>query len=430
MSERALKASQIRRSLARSDPWAWHFVLLSAGIHVAGFAYSERWAGPASAQNRETSGAPSALTMQRSQATASDAIVIELPKATDCTPANEPPQSPSEGASVARIDESPGRGGTPSATSLARNLATLVDSATTSARLQDAPIHDQENRILSSRERATLVNERMAAKPMELTFVASGKGFRYARLRPATPAKQGIRGAHDTALGEPNSTTSDRDLHATLGAHNAAIEGQKSGEGDSLRVSSVGGSVVFARPDVQQGPPSIMANQLGSARDRVDSDQSVGAANNTLTNRSAPGGLAGVGVGGSTGGGAPGFGGIAPGKSASHDPLGDGGDGLQRSTQRAYLQSVRGRIKRLVAGLFPVREELELHQGYLNVVIEIAKNGMVVAIEITRESGYPEFDNRVADAILNAQFEPVPDALSARDPVHFPLEIAGGWRFH
>lgn len=228
MSERGSKASRFVRQLAKSESWAWRFVLISAGIHVAGFAYSDRLGivfvgNPGKPSSVASAPNPGAQV----QAPWGDAIVIELPKATDLVPDDATPDDPSAGASVARTDESPGRGGSPFASISARNLASLRDAETTTARLQNTRMDDQENRILSSHERATLVDERMARRPMELTFVASGKGFRYERLRPASPAKQGVSHAKDTALGEQNSRLGWHDSQFAPGVQAAAIEGQK-----------------------------------------------------------------------------------------------------------------------------------------------------------------------------------------------------------
>ncbi|MEO7096658.1 MAG: hypothetical protein ABI175_25595, partial [Polyangiales bacterium] len=122
-----------------------------------------------------------------------EVIIVELPPSTESdgvppasTTPEPPPPSPAPalagGAKVAIIDtRSAGTGGDDEVAAAARNLGPRADEDTVASALRDDVLRDQDNHLDTGEQRQSNVDRRMALEPMELTFVASGKGFRYER---------------------------------------------------------------------------------------------------------------------------------------------------------------------------------------------------------------------------------------------------------
>jgi hypothetical protein len=121
-----------------------------------------------------------------------EVIIVELPPSTGGDEVPPPAAIPvppkveapalAGGAKVPMIDTGQaGKGGDDEVSASARNLGPRADDDTVASALRDDVIRDQDNRLDTSDKRQSDVDRRMALQPMELTFVASGKGFRYER---------------------------------------------------------------------------------------------------------------------------------------------------------------------------------------------------------------------------------------------------------
>ncbi len=381
-------------------------------------------------------------------------IIVELPtsegtdeQAEPAAPITPPPPNAPElagGAKVAMIDdEKAGKGGDSMVTTTAKNLSPRPEQDTVASALRDDVVRDQENHLDASKDRKTEVDRREAVEPMELTFVSSGKGFRFERHPSAvSDAAAGSSMAPATVLGQ------------TLGAAGTPKDGegekQKSPGGETLggkiaaktpgadygtsigSMQLAGASVVKARPDVDKGKPSVMANDKGAAADNGNADQANAALKSLVDTSTFGGGKTGEGVGGAGGGGDPGAGGTSGGGSKTV-ALGDGPgalDALREARRLAFFHQLQKRLEPIVRETFPKEEELDLRSGTVIVDLTIAKTGNVVDVVVIRPSGFGIFDKNVVFAIRAAGLlEPVPDQLSM-GAVTIRVPVQGGWRLH
>ncbi len=385
-------------------------------------------------------------------------IVVELPRATGApdlvakpvtTVVPPPEQTHASGDVVAHVDTlHPGAGGDPTVAAKARNLAPHIDDRTTVDEVQDAIDVEQDNRLKTAKKRASTIDLRMALEPMELTFVASGKGFRYARHPAAkSNASLGVAGAKGIALGGATLGGGDEsragDGAATapgasqLGSTELGSTQTSPAKGAAYGLTSVGvpqevgASVAKARPHVAKGKPNVTADQNGTPQDTVDADQAVSYAMKSLVSTSTAGGNdVGTGSGGSGGGGTPGSG-AKSGSGASALAAGTGSGPANAPTDYRKTQwflDLRRRLGPLVNGTFPKEQEMELRNGTVIVQLVIAKNGSVVDVIVTRPSGFPEFDQNVVTRLRGASnLPPVPDVLS-KGSFTVICDFTGGWR--
>jgi len=385
-----------------------------------------------------------------------EALVIELPTAagiveisTEVHPQAAPvePETPplAGGAKVAHVDDgSAGKGGDPTVTDKARNLAARADYDETVVSLLTDAQKEQENRLKTSKERKSLVDRRYALEPMELTFVSSGKGFRYerrpfARLDSTFGSKSG---APPTPLGGPLGQGASADGfgdHAATSAGGTklgSLSPSKPGAsyGTSVGMPQIlGMSVAKARPHVDKGKPSVTSNDKGSAKDDTDADLAVAALSKSYVSTSTPGGATiGDGKGGSSGGGAPGAGGTS-GDGIKSSAFGDGTgsiDGPREERRTRYTIDLNKRLAVLLAKAFPREEEIELRNGTVIIDLTLGKSGNVVDVVVVRSSGFKAFDSNVVTSIRGAgTFEPVPDLLS-NGALTLRIPVKGGWELH
>jgi TonB family protein len=445
------------RRAGRERPLLATFVSVAAHLALGGFAAF------AVARHLSQQGAtsdPPPVVETFTPPSDDEPIVVELPPATESdmvapnAPKSETPPSPelalAGGAKVEHPDEAnAGKGGDPDAIAKARNLAPRADEDTVASQLRDDLLREQENRLKTSLLRESDIDRREALEPMELTFVASGKGFRYDR-KPVAKS--------DAAFGTPTNAPPSV-LGGALGAS------PKDGEGSTLAPSSAGGAiagsalaspkpgaaygepsigsmqivganVVKARPHVDKGKPSVSANDKGSSKDDVDSDQAVAAALKSLVDTSTAGSPeVGDGKGGEAGGGDPGSGGKT-GSGSTSVAMGDGNgplDGLREKRRLTFFFDLEKRLKPLVAGTFPKEDEMELRSGTVIVDLVIAKPGNVLDVVVIRPSGFKSFDQNVVVAIRGAgTLLPVPDLLSdgSNGSITIRMPVQGGWYLH
>lgn len=356
-------------------------------------------------------------------------------------PLGDPPV-PRGGAAIARTDDGyTGKGGDETAAIKAIHLTDRDEAMRLSPDLVSRFDRDQQQRIKSGTVRMSWEDRRATTHPMELTFIASGKGERQERreLAKTDPSRGAMESTFASTLGgslgdlpafagdlgeappTPDGvTTADARSGSKLegatlsspglGAHGAAA-------GVDHRASA---AVALARPDVTLGPIAVPAIDKARPKDDVDSEQEVSTIVRSLVHASAAGGATGDGRGGTGGGGATSSG-ATSGEGSHARPLGTG-DGdlfdLDTSDPRLlpYFRRLHAKLDPLWANAFPRSAMLELKQGTVILEFTIEQSGAAhVHWPPLRPSGIDEFDRNCADAIRRASpFDPIPASLGVK----------------
>jgi len=370
-----------------------------------------------------------------SRTLAPDAVVaVELPTFSEGTlladreevPEGEAPRAHG-GSTVARMDTgSAGRGGTARGPR-AVNLAAIDDGMRASSDLTSRLDRDQEQRLKTAQQRTTREDRRSTTNPMELTFLATGKGEHEERRPSAAvdPSRGSLVARPASVRGGHAGSRVDDHVEGPGASPGASRAGQLTASpGVGVRDGAPGvrheeaARIALARPSVAEGPPSVTAIYRGRPNDTVDSDQEVAAIVQAQVRASYAGGLVGEGRGGSAGPGAdPGAGGTSGGGSVAR-AMGTGdGDVFDWNTSDPllvpYFRKIHAKVNPLWANAFPKSAMLELKQGTVILEFTIALDGSAkVAWPPARPSGIEEFDRNCADAIRRASpFEPLPPAL-------------------
>lgn len=377
-----------------------------------------------------------------------DTVEIELPRVLDgsalaaSTAAPALPALPlarggGEGQPRPDMDHR-GRGGTDTAEDPALNLADRDEALVLSPELRSRFDRSQIQRIRSARRRASLEDWRASREPMELTFLASGRSAtdRPERRTPSDhdpSAGAGDQGAPRQRGGVLGSGEAGAGVGETRREAGGPFEGaDRASPGVGVRDGKAGedhrasAKVAFARPDVQEGTPSIPAAVQGRPSDTVDSEQEVALAMQSIVHASNAGGAAGPGHGGQNGAGPSGSGGVTgPGSTSRALGSGLGADfdsNPQDRRRTEYLRRVRSRIDAATGHAFPAWAAAEGLQGTSIVTFTILANGSVASVSVTRPSGIAELDENCRKGVLRAApFDPLPPELgpSYRWAFHF-----------
>jgi TonB family protein len=331
------------------------------------------------------------------------------------------------GATVPRIDTgSPGTGGHVTG-ARATNLAAMNDDMKRDMDLLSRLDRDQVQRLKTASRRTTHEDRRATTHPMELTFLATGKGEHAERRpnSPSDPSRGSMASAAPSVIGghvgsssveepAPGSTPGAERAGQLLGSPGVGVRDGKAGA-DHRNAARI----AFARPSVTEGPPTIPGIWNGRPNDTVDSNQEVANTVRSLVHASVSGGLPGEGRGGSESRAPdPGAGGGPTGGGSVARPLGSGdGDLVDWNTNDPlllpYFRKIHAKVDPLWANAFPKSAMLELKQGTVIIEFAIAADGAArVTWPPVRPSGIDEFDRNCADAIRRASpFEPIPAAL-------------------
>ena len=334
------------------------------------------------------------------------------------------------GSAVARVDDGRRGGGGDATGAKATNLADEADTLRLSPDTRSHLDRDQVQRLQTARARQTREDRRSTTQPMELTFLATGKGTHEERRPRADtdPSRGSLRARTAVVLGGPAGAR-DRSEGDDVAPRGGAAQpgGSVSSPGVGLRAAAEGtdhrasANIAFGRPSVTEAAVSIPATTRGRPHDTVDSDQEVASTVRSLVHASVAGALrAGAGRGGAGGAGDPGAGGGA-GRGSVASPLGRGdGDVFDFNTRDPsllpYFRKLHAKIDPLWRDAFPKSAMLELKQGTVILEFVIEANGAArVVWPPARPSGIDEFDKNCAEAIRRAgPFEPIPAALGVR----------------
>ncbi len=331
-----------------------------------------------------------------------------------------------------------GRGGTDEVSQPGVNL-TDSDQGISLVRSVASHIQrDQLPRVLSASIRRSWENQRLTTNPMELTFLASGKGDRQERRAPAArdPSSGTTRSRRASARGaanlgiEPQTEFAPRSgrhgarqLGSDYEAAGIGMEGRSPG-----RDHRSSANVAFARPMVDKGNPSVAASAAGRPQDNVDAAQQIARDRQSLVNASTAGGKPGHGPGGKNGVGVPGHGGVKGGGSRSQ-PLGYGPGSRGWSSRdprlSLYHRHVRAKIWPYWEHAFPRWAAADMRQGRVIIALTILPDGSLGSARITRPSGIDEFDRNCLQAVHRAApFKPFPRGFPLA-VLHWELSFDG-----
>jgi TonB family protein len=362
-------------------------------------------------------------------------IAIELPAFSegalladrDEVPEGTPPEAHG-GATTPRVDEGTAGHGGSATGARATNLAASDEGMRLNPDLLDRLDRDQTQRLKTAPKRTTHEDRRATTNPMEVTFLATGKG-EHAERRPNAPSdpSRGSLAANAPSVPGGHPGTRDVDSDDAPGASQGssrpgqlvASPGVGVRDGAPGDKHSTAARVALGRPSVTEGPPTIPAVDRARPNDTVDSDQAVASTVRSLVHASVAGAaFAGDGRGGSAGPESdPGAGGTR-GRGSIARPLG-AGDGeifdwyTSDPNLLPYFRRIHAKVDPLWANAFPKSAMLELKQGTVIFMVTVSSNG-AVALQWppARPSGIEEFDRNVADAIRRASpFDPLPASL-------------------
>lgn len=365
-------------------------------------------------------------------------IAIELPGVAEGTliedkaaiPEGEKPDRLG-GSAEAHLDNGvPGSGGDHRG-ERATNLAEQNDELRRDTDLASHLDKDQIQRMKTASRRTTREDRRSTTEPMELTFLASGKGAVQER-RPNAPLDPsrgslhadapGVIGGHVGADGNDDPSQSGSSAGAPRPGALLASPGEglrNARPGDDHRASA---SITHARPSVAEAKPSIPGQWNGRPNDTIDSDQEVSNAVRSIVQASVAGGRGGDGRGGQPAQNAdPGAGGGSAQRGSVARAMGNGdGDLVDWNTNDPtlipYLRHIHAKVDPLWANAFPKSAMMDLKQGTVILDVTITSDGRAtVHWPPVRPSGIDEFDRNCAEAIRRASpFNAIPQAIKDR----------------
>lgn len=365
-------------------------------------------------------------------------IAIELPGVAEGTlledkatvPEGETPDR-FGGASEAHLDNQVSGKGGDARGERATNLAAQNDELRRDTDITSHLDRDQIQRMKTASRRTTREDRRSTTEPMELTFLASGKG-EHPERRPNAASDPSRGSLHASAPGVVGGRVGadGRDDPEQIGSSAGATrpgslvgspgEGIRDGRpGDDHRASA---RITHARPSVAEAKPSIPSPWNGRPNDTIDSDQEVSNAVRSIVQASVAGGRGGEGRGGQPGSQPdPGAGGGPTARGSVARAMGNGdGDLVDWNTHDPtlipYLRHIHAKVDPLWANAFPKSAMMELKQGTVILDVTVASDGRAtVHWPPVRPSGIDEFDRNCADAIRRASpFNAIPAALKER----------------
>lgn len=333
----------------------------------------------------------------------------------------EPPRAGGERA-VRPDSGAPGRGGARDG-ERATNLSSSVDPLTLE---RDAPNHlerSEVQRLRVARVRRTLDDRRATPGPMELDFVASGRGSQnlrrpVARLDPSRGTADGgvsVR-AGTTPGAEPTEDSFLLAGSSEPGGEPKRAQGADSQVGREYRRSA---AIVTARPAVVRDRAAVPAQERDRPSDTVDSRQRVSARVAGLMQASTLGGDATSGVGGDPAPTAvmPAVGARSPGTGARSAPSGPG-LGADLASDPGLQGFYRGVLAQLNAALDDAFPRWAIAQGRGGLVVfdlTLFEDGRVARVAVVRPSGIDEYDQNVLDGVRKiASFGRVPQEFGSR----------------
>jgi TonB family protein len=329
----------------------------------------------------------------------------------------EAPRVPAGGELHARPDVgAPGRGGTRDG-QRATNLASTVAPLTLERDLPNALSRSELSRLRTARQRRSWDDRRATPNPMELDFVASGRG-RDALRRPlalASPNQGSERGAVPSLVGARPGAAEEAGFEGPRGAAAAGAEFAPAAglprvaRGPSSHISA---QVLTARPWLPATRAAVPAQQQSQPRDTVDSRQRIASRVASLLDASSYGGPSTAGFGGEP---APTPPAVGNGDAVGARSQPSGGSGLAGDPDDPsfdYYRSLIARVQRALSGTFPGWAILEGRGGLVVFDLALFEDGRVASVSLVRPSGVDEYDRNVVHVVRGMPpFGRVPPAL-------------------
>ena len=361
-------------------------------------------------------------------------VEVELPSfdpsATDQERENEaPPEElepalPGGGPLTRHPDtEQPGRGGSKTAAQAATNLDSHIDPISLET---DAPTHlerSQVQRLRTANARRSWDDHRSTPTPMQLTFLATGKGKLPERRLPAANAPGSVAGTVAASLGGVAGGNDDEAGLALNPAPGAAAPGRREAELQSgaptkapTTAPSRGAQVLIARPWVMRARPALPTEVRARPNDVDDSSQAVAARVAALIHASTIGAPPGPGVGGEPVGGPPGRSGSeAIGSRTTPSGFGPGPDALNDPGIQGYVAGLKQRVDDQLRRAFPDWAIEAGRSGHVIFELAVLADGRLERVRMLRPSGIAEYDGNVLTGVRRIpSFGPLPKALGQR----------------
>ena len=316
-----------------------------------------------------------------------------------------------------------GRGGSKTAPQDATNLDSHIDPLSLET---DALTHldrSQVQRVRTANARRSWDDHRSTPTPMQLTFLATGKGRVPERRALAANAPGSITGTTAAALGGVAGNSDPEpglDTDAALGASapgKRAIELQRGAPNAGPQgAPSRGAQVLIARPWVMRARPALPTEVRARPNDTDDSSQAVAARVAALIHASTVGAPPGPGVGGEPVGGNPGRSGSEGiGSHAAPSGFGPGPDALNDPGIQGYVAGLKARVDDQLRRAFPDWAIEEGRSGHVIFELALLADGRVERVRMVRPSGIAEYDGNVLTGVRRIPtFGPLPKALGAR----------------
>ena len=321
--------------------------------------------------------------------------------------------------------ERAGRGGSRTAAQAATNLDSHIDPISLET---DALTHldrSQVQRIHTATERRSWDDHRSTPTPLELTFLATGKGSARER-RPVAPSAAGsMAGSTAALLGGAlgGSISSPEPEFGTEAAPGAELHGRHQPEfqqgttSAALRgLPSHGAQVLLARPWVMRARPALPTETRARPNDVDDSSQAVAARVAALIHASTIGGPPGPGVGGEPVGGTPGRSGAdGMGSRSALSGFGPGPDALNDPGIQGFVAALKQRVDEQLRRAFPDWAIEQGRSGHVIFELAVLADGRVERVRLVRPSGIDEYDGNVLTGVRRIpSFGPLPKALGPR----------------
>jgi TonB family protein len=321
--------------------------------------------------------------------------------------------------------DNPGERGDGLSPEQSRMLAARAEGVNLDARMMNNLDRSQEQRIRTSRERASPQDDRRTPNPADDPWVSTGVGVFMVRAHTSNDAPgRGATVSPGTATTAGNTQATPLVMASHRGPEvspletpRGAIAHQQAGVRDRTQgVARAAVPMATQRPAVENGHASTTSDQA-ALRPSDDADAALLAASlmRAHVNAAAQQGAArGEGEGGVAGGGFPGAGG-GLGRGGTAHPMGDGSGVLSLETSDTrfvrYFGILRQRLQRLTEGAFPHEDDLQLRQGTVIMRFAIERDGSVRDVVIERRSGVAGYDANVRRALVSARMPPIPASV-------------------
>ncbi len=320
--------------------------------------------------------------------------------------------------------ERAGHGGSARAPEAATNLDSHIDPISLETDTLTHLDRSQVQRLRTADERRSWDDHRATPSPMQLTFLATGKGALPERRSAAPSAPGSIAGAPQAAIlggtpgggeGDAGQLTDDAPGAVRSGRHEAEPQaGAPSAAAQGP--ASHGAQVLLARPWVMRARPALPTEVRARPNDRDDSAQAVAARVAALIHASTIGAPPGPGVGGEPAGGRPGRSGTdGMGSRTIPSGFGPGPDALNDPGIQGFVAGLKQQVDNQLQRAFPDWAIADGRSGHVIIELAVLADGRLERVRMVRPSGIDEYDGNVLTGVRRIPgFGPLPKALGQR----------------